>query len=221
MKPECAEPTSRRASWRVRTAQWPALLWVSASVFLSARARASATLLSHAVHAIRQALICRCSGRSTLFLRWLTFIRAGNLPPRAGGRRDGVFPSVLTTPVRNEWMISGPVAPRALYAGRTTSSACRKCRGALAISSTERMMASARDRRYSSRARGGGRFPRCRAILLRKALSAKSALLSSSTSCTMRSKSPRVSLRMSGSVVISKRRRLVPGIRSRASTTPA
>ncbi|PZW56555.1 hypothetical protein F475_04573 [Pseudomonas sp. URMO17WK12:I6] len=166
-------------------------------------------------------MICRCSGMSTLLRRWRIVICAGRRPPSAAGNRDGLLVSVRISPDRSDFIISGPVARTARWKGKVICSARRKCLGERLIASIVCLISSARERRNSSRANGGGLLPDWRAMPLRKALSEKSAKVSSKTSRTIASKSLRVSLRRSGSVVISKRRTPVPGRRRATSTEPA
>jgi len=221
MKPELEASFSFLAICLVRTAQLPEVENISSSPALPVFSRTSAMLESQLAQDLRHALICRCSGMSTLLWRRLTVIRAGRRPLSATGSREGVFVSVWTKPVRNDLIISGPVARNARCAGNVTCSACRKCRGERLILAMVSAISSARDRRNSRRARGGGLLPDWRAMPFRNALRENRAKVSSSTSRTIASKSSRVSFRRSGSVVISKRRIPVPGSLRVASTAPA
>lgn len=216
-----AESLSLRAILRDLTDQPLAAETSSGSLDTSTFARTSAMPPNQADHDLRQALIWRCSGISTLLRRWRNLTWAGNLPRSIAGSREGLPTSVLMAPERNDLMISGPVARVARWMGTIISWARRKWRGVRAIASTDAVISSTRERRNSKRAMGGGLFADCRAIPLRNALIEKSAYVSSRISRTIASKSSRVSLRRSGSVMISNRCKPAPGTRSAASTVPA
>ena len=211
----------RHASCRQRPAHAADVRLVSASFDGWPRSRRPADADSQACHERRQAAIWRCSGRSSELRRRRRQIRSGRNPLSGAGNRDGEPDSRLTRADRKERRISGPVARAAWWYGTAVSSARSTRRGLRAMAYANSSRTSTRDRRNSSRAIGGARPPTPRATLLRKPLSAKSANVSSRISRIMPSKSSRVSLRRSGSVITSKRFAPVPGSRNSASTVPA
>ena len=108
--------------------------------------------------------------------------------------------------------ISGPVArARAVIGQRRFLCRQHAARAARDRRDDRLQLVDARAQEFQPGNRRAAVVPLPRAMLLRKLLSENSAKVSSRISRTMASKSSRVSLRRSGSVMISKRRGLLPG----------